>query len=47
MALTAEGVKSEEYRLWKMQTLAQQTSHKEKQQQRTGLWQQFQEVQVV
>ena len=27
--LSAEGVKSEEYRVWKAQTLAKQTSHKE------------------
>ena len=43
--LSAEGVKSEEYRVWKAQTLAKQTSHKEGQQ-RTGLWQQFKEVEV-
>jgi hypothetical protein len=43
--LSAEGVKSEEYREWKAQTLAKQTSHKEGQQ-RTGLWQQFKEVEV-
>ena len=27
--LSAEGVKSEEYKVWKKQTLAKQTSHKE------------------
>ena len=43
--LSAEGVKSEEYKIWKMQTLAKQTSHKEGQQ-RTGLWQKFEEVTV-
>ena len=43
--LSAEGVKSEEYRVWKAQTLAKQTSHKESQQ-KTGLWQQFMEVEV-
>ena len=43
--LSAEGVKSEEYRVWKAQTLAKQTSHKEGQQ-KTGLWQQFKEVEV-
>ena len=40
-----DGVKSDDYRLWKAQTLAQQTSHKEAEQ-RTGLWQQFREVEV-
>ena len=44
-ALSAEGVRSEEYRVWKEQTLAKQTSHKEGHQ-RTGLWQQFKEVDV-
>ena len=43
--LSVEGVKSEEYKIWKMQTLAKQTSHKEGQQ-RTGLWQKFEEVKV-
>ena len=43
--LSAEGVKSEEYKIWKTQTLAKQTSHKEGQQ-RTGLWQKFDEVKV-
>ena len=43
--LSAEGVKSEEYKIWKMQTLAKQTSHKEGQQ-RTGLWHKFDEVTV-
>ena len=43
--LSAEGVKSDEYRIWKEQTLAKQTSHKEGEQ-RTGLWQQFKEVKV-
>ena len=38
-----EGSRSEEYRRWKEETLAKQTSHKEAQQ-RTGLWQQFKEV---
>ena len=39
------GVRSEEYRIWKMQTLAKQTSHKEGKQ-RTGLWQKFEDVKV-
>ena len=43
--MSAEGVKSEEYRVWKEETLAKQTSHKEAEQ-RTGLWQQFTEVDV-
>ena len=43
--LSAEGVKSEEYKVWKMETLAKQTSHKEGGQ-RTGLWQKFEEVSV-
>ena len=44
-SLSDEGVKSEEYRVWKEETLAKQTSHKEAEQ-RTGLWQQFKEVGV-
>eukprot|EP00092_Neocalanus_flemingeri_P087654 GFUD01110662.1.p1 GENE.GFUD01110662.1~~GFUD01110662.1.p1 ORF type:complete len:167 (+),score=42.25 GFUD01110662.1:31-531(+) len=43
--LSAVGVKSEEYKIWKTQTLAKQTSHKEGKQ-RTGLWQNFEEVTV-
>ena len=44
-SMSAEGVKSEEYKVWKEETLAKQTSHKEAEQ-RTGLWQQFTEVEV-
>ena len=43
--LSAEGVKSDEYKIWKTQTLAKQTSHKEGRQ-RTGLWQNFEDVKV-
>ena len=43
--LSAEGLKSVEYRVWKAQSLAKQTSHKEGQQ-RTGLWQQFKQMEV-
>ena len=43
--LSAEGVMSDEYRVWKEETLAKQTGHREAVQ-TTGLWQQFNQVQV-
>ena len=43
--LSAEGVLSDEYRVWKEETLAKQTGHREAMQ-TTGLWQQFNQVQV-
>ena len=44
--LSAEGVMSNEYKVWKEETLANQTGHIEAVQ-TTGLWQQFNEVQMV
>ena len=41
--LSAEGVLSDEYRVWKAETLAKQTGHMEAVQ-TTGLWQQFRET---
>merc|ERR1712098_731798 len=45
-ALSAEGIKSYDYVRWKEETLANQTSHKESQQ-RTGLWQKFNDVEIT
>jgi hypothetical protein len=44
--LSAGGVMSDEYRVWKEETLAKQTGHIEAAQ-TTGLWQQFNEVKMV
>ena len=44
--LSAEGVMSNEYKVWKEETLANQTGHIEAVQ-TTGLWQHFNEVQMV
>ena len=46
MALPNKHQLSDEYRVWKEETLAKQTGHREAMQ-TTGLWQQFNQVQVV